>query len=194
MADEAGSSGTGTSGLSPEALQEAERKFERGIQCIRVGDRLRKGGLTPAASCEQAVPLQFAALFSPTRRRWALCTRCRPTTWSRLCSCLPRCCRSGRSIMEVRTSYVCACACSPNAVDVHRTTAVQTYVCSPRAELAPECASAYYRYGAALLYQAQDSADVFGAGVRESSDDGIGASEAGVWHQQCSVASFPIHT
>lgn len=31
------------------------------------------------------------------------------------------------------------------------------------AELAPECASAYFRYGAALLYQAQESADVFGA-------------------------------
>jgi len=39
------------------------------------------------------------------------------------------------------------------------------------AELAPECASAYYRYGAALLYQAQDSADVFGAGVADDADD-----------------------
>lgn len=72
MADEAGPSGTGTSGLSPEALQEAERKFERGIQCIRVGDRLRKG---PYPRCEQATPLQFSALFSPIRRRCALRTR-----------------------------------------------------------------------------------------------------------------------
>lgn len=33
------------------------------------------------------------------------------------------------------------------------------------AELAVECASAYYRYGSVLLYQAQDSADVFGANM-----------------------------
>jgi HAT1-interacting factor 1 len=31
------------------------------------------------------------------------------------------------------------------------------------ADLAPECASSYYRYGSVLLYQAQDNADVFGA-------------------------------
>lgn len=52
------------------------------------------------------------------------------------------------------------------------------------AELAPECASAYYRYGATLLYQAQDSADVFGAGVREAADDDQAAGEAGGWRQQ----------
>lgn len=51
------------------------------------------------------------------------------------------------------------------------------------AELAPECASAYYRYGATLLYQAQDSADVFGAGVREAADDQA-AGEAGGWRQK----------
>lgn len=39
------------------------------------------------------------------------------------------------------------------------------------ADLAPECASAYYRYGAALLYQAQDSGDVFGAGVKEGEEE-----------------------
>jgi HAT1-interacting factor 1 len=32
-------------------------------------------------------------------------------------------------------------------------------------ELAPECASSYCRYGAVLLYQAQDSADVFGSNL-----------------------------
>jgi len=32
-------------------------------------------------------------------------------------------------------------------------------------DLASECASAYFRYGAVLLYQAQDSADVFGAQI-----------------------------
>jgi len=32
-------------------------------------------------------------------------------------------------------------------------------------ELAPECASSYYRYGSVLLYQAQDNADVFGANL-----------------------------
>jgi len=31
--------------------------------------------------------------------------------------------------------------------------------------MAPECASAYYRYGSALFYQAQDSADVFGGPI-----------------------------
>lgn len=31
---------------------------------------------------------------------------------------------------------------------------------------APECASAYYRYGAALLYSVQDSADVFGGDLQ----------------------------
>lgn len=56
---------------------------------------------------------------------------------------------------------------------------------SPRpplpADLAPECASAYYRYGAALLYQAQDSGDVFGAGVKdgeEEEEEEGGAGEA----------------
>lgn len=39
------------------------------------------------------------------------------------------------------------------------------------AELAPECASAYYRYGSVLLYQAQESADVFGAPLPEENDD-----------------------
>ena len=38
-------------------------------------------------------------------------------------------------------------------------------------EIAPECASAYYRYGSALLYQAQESADVFGGPIREQADD-----------------------
>ncbi|EFN53411.1 hypothetical protein CHLNCDRAFT_58502 [Chlorella variabilis] len=38
-------------------------------------------------------------------------------------------------------------------------------------ELAPECASAYYRYGAALLYQAQDSGDVFGANVVKDGEE-----------------------
>lgn len=38
------------------------------------------------------------------------------------------------------------------------------------AELAPECASAYYRYGSALLYQAQDSADVFGGPLKEQAE------------------------
>ena len=38
------------------------------------------------------------------------------------------------------------------------------------AEIAPECASAYYRYGSALLYQAQDSADVFGGPLREQEE------------------------
>jgi nuclear autoantigenic sperm protein len=32
-------------------------------------------------------------------------------------------------------------------------------------ELAPECASSYSRYGAVLLYQAQDNADVFGSNL-----------------------------
>lgn len=48
-------------------------------------------------------------------------------------------------------------------------------------DLAPECASAYYRYGAALLYQAQDSGDVFGAGVKdgeEEEEEEGGAGEA----------------
>ncbi|PRW60974.1 TPR domain containing [Chlorella sorokiniana] len=103
MADEAGPSGAGTGKVAPEALQEAERKFERGIQCIRTND------------LEQAVQL-FA------------------------------------EVLQVRTEHF--------------------------GELAPECASAYYRYGAALLYQAQDSADVFGAGVREAADDDPAASEA----------------
>jgi HAT1-interacting factor 1 len=44
-------------------------------------------------------------------------------------------------------------------------------VCVYRAELAPECASAYYRYGSVLLYQAQESADVFGAPLPEENDD-----------------------
>lgn len=35
----------------------------------------------------------------------------------------------------------------------------------PTAE-APEAASAYYRYGAALLYSVQDSADVFGGDMQ----------------------------
>ncbi|KAL4459220.1 hypothetical protein ABPG75_014085 [Micractinium tetrahymenae] len=43
-------------------------------------------------------------------------------------------------------------------------------------ELAPECASAYYRYGAALLYQAQDSGDVFGAGVKEGEEEEEGGA------------------
>ncbi len=43
MADEAGPSGAGTGKASPEALQDAERKFERGIQCIRVGAACRTG-------------------------------------------------------------------------------------------------------------------------------------------------------
>ncbi len=41
-----------------------------------------------------------------------------------------------------------------------------TLVVFLHAELAPECASAYYRYGSALLYQAQDNADVFGGPLR----------------------------
>lgn len=32
-------------------------------------------------------------------------------------------------------------------------------------DLAPECASSYFRYGSVLLYQAQDNADVFGANL-----------------------------
>jgi hypothetical protein len=53
------------------------------------------------------------------------------------------------------------------------------------AELALECAPAYYRYGAALLYQAQDSADVFGtsmkgaAGEEEEEEEQSGAGVLG---------------
>lgn len=50
----------------------------------------------------------------------------------------------------------------------------------PCAELAPECASAYYRYGAALLYQAQDSGDVFGANVVKDGEEEE-EEEAGAW-------------
>lgn len=39
------------------------------------------------------------------------------------------------------------------------------------AELAPECAPAYFRYGSTLLYQAQDSGDVFGGGVQEEEEE-----------------------
>ncbi|PSC74146.1 TPR domain containing [Micractinium conductrix] len=38
-------------------------------------------------------------------------------------------------------------------------------------ELAPECAPAYFRYGSTLLYQAQDSGDVFGGGVQEEEEE-----------------------
>lgn len=39
------------------------------------------------------------------------------------------------------------------------------------AELALECASAYYRYGSVLLYQAQENADVFGAPLHEENNE-----------------------
>ena len=64
---------------------------------------------------------------------------------------------------------------APTAAGVHG-----THPSLPDAELAPECARGYYRYGSALLYQAQDSADVFGAGVRDAADEG--EAEAGGWH------------
>lgn len=43
-------------------------------------------------------------------------------------------------------------------------------------ELAPECASAYYRYGSALLYQAQDNSDILGGplGLQEGSGNDTG--------------------
>jgi hypothetical protein len=40
MADEAGPSGAGTGKVDAAVLAEADRKFEQGIQCIRVGGAL----------------------------------------------------------------------------------------------------------------------------------------------------------
>lgn len=48
-------------------------------------------------------------------------------------------------------------------------------------ELAPECASAYYRYGAALLYQAQEASDVLGAPL---GGEGDGEDAGGAWAVQ----------
>ena len=38
------------------------------------------------------------------------------------------------------------------------------------ADQAPECGSAYYRYGAALFYKAQDEADVFGDNLQGAAE------------------------
>ena len=46
------------------------------------------------------------------------------------------------------------------------------------AELAPECADAYCRYGSALLYQAQDNADVFGGPIRGGGGNGTDKENA----------------
>ncbi len=38
------------------------------------------------------------------------------------------------------------------------------------AEQAPECGSAYWRYGAALFYKAQDENDVFGDNLQDAAE------------------------
>jgi len=40
-----------------------------------------------------------------------------------------------------------------------------------RAEMALECASAYYRYGSALFYRAQQDNDVLGVPLRQAADE-----------------------
>lgn len=43
--------------------------------------------------------------------------------------------------------------------------------------MALECASAYYRYGSALFYKAQQDNDVLGAPLRQAADDHEAAAE-----------------
>ena len=40
----------------------------------------------------------------------------------------------------------------------------------PCADQAAECGGAYYRYGAALFYKAQDEADVFGDNLQDAAE------------------------
>lgn len=65
------------------------------------------------------------------------------------------------------------------------------------AEMALECASAYYRYGCALFYKAQQDNDVLGAPLRQAADEreaaaegkglaGAGGTALGLWPMACS--------
>lgn len=45
-----------------------------------------------------------------------------------------------------------------------------TLWCAGYAGQAAECGSAYYRYGAALFYKAQDEADVFGGNLQDAAE------------------------
>jgi nuclear autoantigenic sperm protein len=54
----------------------------------------------------------------------------------------------------------------------------------PPADIALECASAYYRYGSALFYHAQDSADVFGGPMRGGLDDEDKENEAAAQEEE----------
>ena len=65
MADEAGPSGAGTGKASPEALQEAEHKFERGIQCIRVRGSVQNGMLPHPGSPGRRRHLPVAICIRP---------------------------------------------------------------------------------------------------------------------------------
>lgn len=52
------------------------------------------------------------------------------------------------------------------------------------ADLAPECAHFYHRYGEALFYKAQSESDVFGASLQKASreageDEGEAAEDSG---------------
>lgn len=48
------------------------------------------------------------------------------------------------------------------------------------ADQAPECGGAYYRYGAALFYKAQDEADVFGDNLQDAAEKHDAQVGAGV--------------
>ena len=63
--------------------------------------------------------------------------------------------------------------------------------------MALECASAYYRYGCALFYKAQQDNDVLGAPLRQAADEREAAAEGkgpagargtalGSWRRACS--------
>ena len=77
----------------------------------------------------------------------------------------------------------CVTPCIPAAILL--TPAPNPSACPLPADLAPECASAYFRYGSCLLYQAQDSSDVFGASMKEGAGEEEAEDdeeeEAGAW-------------
>ncbi|GAB4813158.1 hypothetical protein N2152v2_000204 [Parachlorella kessleri] len=56
-------------------------------------------------------------------------------------------------------------------------------------ELAAECASSYYRYGSALLYQAQESTDVLGAQLGGGASDAEGGESDGKENEETRPAS-----
>ena len=67
MADEAGPSGSGTGKVDAAVLAEADRKFEQGIQCIRVGGALG-GARTAQGSWPEAPPRRRRLRAAPQLR------------------------------------------------------------------------------------------------------------------------------